>query len=114
MLVVAVAAGLALAPGTAVHANANAGWAELQQADIALGHRLIDQHRCEECHVRRVGGDGSAIYRLAGRINKPSALLAMVEMCNTQLNLQLFPEDVAAVAAALNQKHYRFKPAASP
>ena len=35
-------------------------------ADLALGERLIREHRCAECHVRRVGGDGSAIYRPQG------------------------------------------------
>jgi hypothetical protein len=90
------------------------GLAELQQADAALGRQLIAQHRCSECHIRKVGGDGSAIYRPQGRISRPAALLAMVEMCNTELNLQLFPDDVAAIAAALNQAHYRFKAGSAP
>ena len=78
-------------------------------ADLALGVRLIEEHRCAECHVRRVGGDGSAIYRPAGRINAPGFLRGMVEQCNTELNLGLFPEEVSAVAAVLNRDHYRFK-----
>jgi len=81
----------------------------LDGADLALGERLIREHRCSECHVRRVGGDGSAIYRPQGRINRPAALLAMVERCSVELNLQLFPEEVAAVAAVLQRDHYRFR-----
>lgn len=84
--------------------------AEFRGADLALGERLIREHRCSECHIRRVGGDGSAIYRPAGRISRPSALLSMVELCSTELKLQLFPEDVQAVAAVLQRDHYRFKP----
>jgi hypothetical protein len=106
----AVLAGLA---GPAV-ASDPAAWTELQQADAAHGRRLIAQHKCSDCHARRVGGDGSAIYRPSGRIGRPAALLAMVELCNTELNLQLFPDDVAAIAAALNQAHYRFTPPAKP
>jgi hypothetical protein len=83
--------------------------AEFRGADLALGERLIREHRCSECHARRVGGDGSAIYRPTGRISRPAALLAMVEMCNTELKLQLFPEDVQAMAAVLQRDHYRFK-----
>jgi hypothetical protein len=83
-------------------------------ADLALGARLIAEHRCTTCHVRKVGGDGAAIYRPAGRINTPSALLSMVELCSTELNLGLFPEDVAAVAAVLQRDHYRFAATASP
>ena len=68
-------------------------------ADLALGERLIREHRCAECHVRRVGGDGSAIYRPQGRITTPGTLRGMVEQCNTELNLGLFPEEVSAIAA---------------
>ena len=82
-------------------------------ADLALGSRLIQEHKCSACHVGKVGGDGSALYRPRGRINTPSALLTMVERCNTELNLGLFPEDVASVAAVLQRDHYRF-PASTP
>jgi hypothetical protein len=58
--------------------------------------------------VKKVGGDGSAIYRPAGRINTPGALRGMVDYCSTELNLGLFPEDVTAVAAVLQRDHYRF------
>ncbi len=78
-------------------------------ADLALGERLLKEHRCAECHQRKVGGDGSAIFRPAGRINTPGFLRGMVEQCNTDLNLGLFPEEVTAVAAVLNRDHYRFK-----
>jgi hypothetical protein len=78
-------------------------------ADLALGERLITEHKCSDCHVRRFGGDGTSIYRPAGRINTPGFLRGMVEQCNTELNLGLFPEEVSAVAAVLNRRHYRFK-----
>jgi hypothetical protein len=80
-----------------------------RDADLALGSRLIKEHRCVECHVGKVGGDGSAIYRPAGRINTPGFLRGMVEQCNTELSLSLFPEEVSAIAAVLNRDHYRFK-----
>jgi len=80
-----------------------------RDADLALGERLIAEHRCEACHARKVGGDGSAIYRPKGRINTPGFLRGQVEQCNGELNLGLFPEDVTAIAAVLNRHHYRFK-----
>lgn len=80
-----------------------------KEADLALGARLIAEHRCTACHQRKVGGDGSAIYRPAGRINGPGFLRGMVEQCNTELNLGLFPEEVTSIAAVLNRDHYRFK-----
>jgi hypothetical protein len=49
------------------------------------------------------------MYRPLGKINTAGFLRGMVEQCNTELNLGLFPEEVTAVAAVLNRDHYRFK-----
>ena len=80
-----------------------------KDADLPLGQELITTHRCEACHARRVGGDGSDIYDPGGRIRNASLLRGMVDYCNTQLNLGMFPEEVTAVAAVINQRHYKFK-----
>jgi hypothetical protein len=105
---------LALAAGTAsAQAPAPAGPALFHGADLALGEKLIKDAQCEACHARRVGGDGSAIYRPQGRISTPGALRGMVDYCSTELNLGLFPEEVTAVAAVLQRDHYRFPAAAS-
>ena len=77
-------------------------------ADLKLGQKLIAENKCVPCHQQKVGGDGSAIYKPAGRINSPGFLRGMVEQCNTELNLGFFPEEVTAVAAVLNRDHYRF------
>ena len=99
-----VVALLALAPAAQAQQSE-----PFKDADAGLGRRLIAEHQCSQCHARNVGGDGSAIYRPQGRINSPARLVAMVEYCNTQMNLGMFPEDVNAVAAALQQDHYHFK-----
>ena len=78
-------------------------------ADLKLGERLITENKCVACHQQKVGGDGSSLYKPAGRINTPGFLRGMVEQCNTELNLGLFPEEVTAVAAVLNRDHYRFR-----
>jgi hypothetical protein len=80
-----------------------------QDADLKLGEQLIAQNKCSQCHATKVGGDGSAIYKPAGRINNAGLLRGMVEQCNSMLNLQMFPEEVTAVAAVLNRDHYKFK-----
>lgn len=83
--------------------------AMFKDADTKLGEQLIAEHRCNACHTRRVGGDGSMIYKPLGRIASPAFLRGMVEQCNTELNLGMFPEEVTAVAAVLNRDHYKFK-----
>ena len=80
-----------------------------QEADLPLGEKLLREHRCAECHIRKVGGDGTAIFRPKGRINTPGALRGMVETCNLELNLTLFPDEVTSISAVLNRDHYRFK-----
>jgi hypothetical protein len=89
-----------------------AAWAEpaiFKGADMANGEKLIAENKCNACHMRNVGGDGSAIYKPKGKINTPGSLRGMVEYCSTQLNLGFFPEDTTAVAAVLNRDHYKFK-----
>ncbi len=108
----------ATAFGAAGVASAQPALHTWPEADLALGQKLIQEHACTACHARKVGGDGSAIYRPSatkgGRIGTPAALLAMVEMCSTELNLGLFPEDVMAVAAVLQRDHYKFPRATAP
>lgn len=92
-----------------VMASAQAQPAIFKDADVKLGKKLIVESQCVACHVSKVGGDGSAIYKPKGRINSASLLRGMVEQCNTELNLGMFPEEVNSVAAVLNQEHYKFK-----
>jgi hypothetical protein len=100
---------LAIQLGASARAQAPQSAAEVfKGADLALGERLIAEHKCSACHARKVGGDGAAIYKPTGRINTPSALRGMVDYCSTELNLGLFPEDVTSVAAVLQRDHYRF------
>jgi hypothetical protein len=80
-----------------------------KDADHKLGEKLIAENKCVACHVSKVGGDGGAIYKPLGRINTAAFLRGMVEQCNTQLNMGMFPEEVTAVAAVVNRDHYKFK-----
>jgi cytochrome c peroxidase len=90
--------------------QASAQGAEIfKNANLALGEKLIAENKCVACHVSKVGGDGSAIYKPLGKINNAGLLRGMVEMCNTTMNLGLFPEEVTDVAAVLNRDHYKFK-----
>jgi mono/diheme cytochrome c family protein len=78
-------------------------------ADLAMGEKLIAEHQCVQCHISKVGGDGSAIFKPEGKFNTAGLMRGMVEMCNTNMNLGMFPEEVTDVAAVLNRDHYKFK-----
>ena len=71
----------------------------------------IDQHKCYACHAKKSGfGNGDMIYtRSDSKVNSLAKLKTMVERCNTELRLDLFPEDEADVAAYLNKQFYKFK-----
>jgi hypothetical protein len=80
-----------------------------KDADLRLGEKLIEENKCTACHVQKVGGNGSAIYKPLGRINTAGFLRGMVEQCNTEMNLGIFPDEVTSIAAVLNRDHYKFK-----
>lgn len=77
-------------------------------ADLRLGEGLLRTHNCAGCHGRHMNGPASDIYNPKGKINTPGALRGMVDLCSNELNLQLFPEEVTAIAAVLNRDFYRF------
>jgi len=78
--------------------------------DIDNG-RSIDQAQCYGCHAQKTGfGNGDMIYtRSDGKVHSYLKLKSMVAACNSQLRLDLFPEDEADVAAYLNKQFYKFK-----
>ncbi|WP_251370187.1 hypothetical protein [Polynucleobacter sp. MWH-CaK5] len=79
-------------------------------ADINNG-KTLHQAKCYQCHAEKSGlGNGDIIYTRADRkVKDPARLKFMVNMCNTELRLDLFPEDEADLVAYLNQQFYKFK-----
>ncbi len=79
--------------------------------DLANG-KTIDQQKCYACHAKKTGfGNGDMIYtRSDSKVKSLANLKRMVSMCNSELRLDLFPEDEADVTAYLNQQFYKFKP----
>jgi cytochrome c2 len=79
--------------------------------DLANG-KAIDQQKCYGCHAKKSGfSNGDMIYtRSDGKVKSLASLKKMVSLCNTELRLDLFPEDEADVVAYLNQQFYKFKP----
>ncbi|QWD63110.1 hypothetical protein ICV39_07215 [Polynucleobacter sp. MWH-UH25E] len=73
--------------------------------------KQLDQNKCYACHAKKTSfGNGDMIYtRSDSKVNSLAKLKTMVERCNTELRLDLFPEDEADVAAYLNKQFYKFK-----
>ena len=78
-------------------------------ADVATGKKLVEEHKCETCHHNKTMGDAKAIYlRKDRRVTSPEKLASQVARCNSELNLQMFPDDEEHVVAYLNDTYYRF------
>ena len=78
--------------------------------DLANGKK-IDEQKCYACHAKKSGfGNGDMIYtRSDSKVKNLQNLKSMVARCNTELRLDLFPEDEADVTAFLNKQFYKFK-----
>lgn len=74
--------------------------------------KAIDQQKCYACHAKKTGfGNGDMIYtRSDSKVNSLAKLKSMVARCNSELRLDLFPEDEVDVTAYLNKQFYKFKP----
>lgn len=82
----------------------------VQATDIQNG-KTLHQAKCYQCHAEKSGlGNGDIIYtRLDRKAKDLSKVKSMVGMCNTELRLDLFPEDEADLVAYINQQFYKYK-----
>ena len=84
--------------------------AAIAAGDPAEGKKLVAEKKCELCHHNKTLGDAKAIYlRKDRKVTTLEKLKAQVALCNSELNLQMFPDDEEHVVAFLNQAYYKFK-----
>lgn len=78
-------------------------------ADPAAGKKLVDEKKCETCHHNKTLGDAKAIYlRKDRKVTSLEKLKAQVAACNSELNLQLFPDEEEHIVAHLDKTYYKF------
>ena len=86
----------------ATHANPFAG------ADLGNGRALHDSKRCAACHIDKTAHDEAGFYQRPDRkVKTLSDLQRQVGLCNSQLRLELFPDDERDIAAYLNTAFYK-------
>jgi hypothetical protein len=74
------------------------------------GKLLVEEKKCETCHHNKTLGDAKAVYlRKDRKVTSWEKLKAQVALCNSELNLQLFPEDEEHIAEYLDRTYYKFK-----
>ena len=83
--------------------------AAVAAGDPAQGARLVQDKKCEACHHNKTLGDAKAIYlRKDRKVTSLEKLKAQVAACNSELNLQLFPDEEEHVVAHLDKTYYKF------
>lgn len=60
------------------------------------------QEKCTSCH------DSSVYTRKERRVDSFSRLDSQVRMCDAQLGIKMFDEDVSAIVTYLNDTYYHF------
>lgn len=86
----------------------------LAAPDPEQGKLLVEEKKCETCHHNKTMGDAAAIYlRKDRKVTSWEKLKAQVAVCNSELNLQLFPDDEEHVAAFLDRTYYKFSASAA-
>ena len=86
-----------------------AGLPAAAAGDAAEGRRLVAEKKCETCHHNQTLGDAKAVYlRKDRKVTSLEKLKAQVTACNTQLNLQLFPDEEDHIVSFLDQTYYKF------
>jgi hypothetical protein len=79
-------------------------------ADPIEGKKLVADRKCETCHHNKTQGDAAAIYlRKDRKVTSVEKLKAQVALCNSELGLQLFPDEEEHIVAYLNETYYKFK-----
>ena len=77
--------------------------------DANEGRKLVAEKHCETCHANKTMGDAPAVYtRKDRKVTSLEKLKAQVSLCNSELRLEMFPEDEEHVAAFLNAEYYHF------
>lgn len=84
--------------------------APFADGDPAAGKKLFDQHNCNSCHIKMVGGDGNAVFtRPNHKVTSPQLLVKQMGMCSANIGVQLTPQEEKNIGAYLNQTYYKFK-----
>ena len=82
----------------------------LAAPDAAEGGKLVEEKRCETCHHNKTMGDAKAIYlRRDRKVTSWEKLKAQVALCNSELNLSMFPDEEDHVSEFLDKTYYKFK-----
>ena len=84
--------------------------APFPNGDAKAGKKLFDQYKCNNCHMAKMGGDGSAIFTRPDRmVSSPEKIIPRIKVCSGAVGANLSAQEEQHLAAHLNQQYYKFK-----
>ena len=87
----------------------------LAAGDANEGRKIVAEKHCDDCHANKTLGDAKSVYlRKDRKVTSLEKLKAQVALCNSELNLQMFPDEEENVAAFLDREYYHFSAPAAP
>ena len=74
------------------------------KGDARAGQQLFEKHQCNRCHIKIMGGDGSAIFtRPDHKIRSAPQLLGQIDICSANVGVTFTPQEKQNLAAYLNR-----------
>lgn len=81
--------------------------APFSDANIENGKTLFAEYECNNCHIAKVGGDGSAIFtRTRRKASTSGQLLQQIDQCSSRNHLD--EQEKRDLAGYLNKTYYHF------
>jgi len=81
----------------------------LAAGDPVEGRKIVLEKQCETCHSAKTPSDARAVYlRKDRKVTSLEKLEAQVALCNSDLGLQMFPDEEENVVAFINSEYYHF------
>ncbi len=72
------------------------------QGNVANGQKLYTESKCNQCH-------GTEVFtRKDRKVGNLKSLEAQVRRCDSNLNTNLFDDEIHDVTAYLNKQYYKF------
>ncbi|MDD5057810.1 MAG: cytochrome c [Sideroxydans sp.] len=91
-------------------AAATAQAAPFAKGNTNNGKKLFAKYECSNCHERKMGGDGSAIFTRPNRkVHDAGELIPQIKFCSGIVGAKLSAQEEQDLAAYLNQTYYQFK-----
>ncbi len=88
------------------HSSQNSQTTEVKPVVVNHEGEKLHQEKCSGCHM--VSHDADFYQQPTRKMKSYERLQSQVRLCNANLNLELFDEDMTFIGEYLNESYYKF------